>query len=79
MHAVANGKTLSFLWMNSILHTHTHTHTQTYTHTPFLSSVDGFLGCFHILEIINNAAMKTEVCVSFQVNVFVSFEYIPRS
>ena len=35
------------------------------------SSVDGQLGYFHILEIVNNAAMNGEVHVSFQISVFV--------
>ena len=30
------------------------------------SSVDGHLGYFHILTIVNNAAVNIEVCVPFQ-------------
>ena len=41
-------------------------------------SVDRHWGCFHILAMVNNAAMKIEVDVSFQISVFV-FGYIPRS
>ena len=29
------------------------------------SSVDGYFGCFHILVIMNNAAINIEVCISF--------------
>ena len=43
------------------------------------SSVDGHLGCFHILEIINNVAMNIEVHVSFWISVFGSFGYIPKN
>jgi len=42
------------------------------------SSIDGHLGCFHILGIINSADMSTRVHVSFQISVFIVFKYIPR-
>ena len=35
--------------------------------------------CFHVLAIVNNAAMNTGVHVSFQISVLVSFKDIPRS
>ena len=45
-------------------------------------SVDKHLGCFHVLAIINNAAVNIRVHVSFQINVFffyfLFFSYIPR-
>ena len=41
------------------------------------SSVDGHLGCFHVLAIVNRAAMNIGVHVSFQIMVF--FRYMPRS
>ena len=40
-------------------------------------SVDEHLGCFHILVIVNSAAMKPGVHISFQIT-FVS-GYMPRS
>ena len=41
------------------------------------SSVDGHLGCFHVLAIANSAAVSTGVHVSF--SVLVSSGYMPRS
>ena len=41
------------------------------------SSVDGHLGCFHILAIGNSAAMNTGVHVSFWIMFFSG--YVPRN
>ena len=43
-------------------------------------SVDGHLGSFYILAVINNTAMNIRVCVFFQISVFVCLSgYILRS
>ena len=41
------------------------------------SSVDRHLGCFHVLAIVNSAALNTEVHVSF--SVLVSSGFMPTS
>ena len=41
------------------------------------SSISGHIGCFHVLDIVNSAAMNTGVHVSF--SVLVSSGYMPRS
>ena len=41
------------------------------------SSVDGHLGCFHVLAIVNNAAVNNGIHMSL--SIFVSSGYMPRS
>ena len=41
------------------------------------SSVDGHLGCFHVLAIVNSAAMNYGIHVSF--SILVSSGYMPKS
>ena len=41
------------------------------------SSANGHLGCFHILAIVNSAAMNVGVLVSFL--ILVSSKYMPRN
>ena len=43
------------------------------------SSLGGHFDCFHILAVVNSAAMNIGVHVSFQSNVFICFGHIPRS
>ena len=46
-------------------------------HRLYLYSVDGHLGCFHVLAVVNSAAVSIGVRVSFQI-MFVS-GYMPRN
>ena len=41
------------------------------------SSVDGHLGCFHVLAILNSAAMNIGVHASFQIIILSG--YMPRN
>ena len=41
------------------------------------SSVNGHLGCFHVLAIVNSAAMNYGIHVSF--SILVSSGYMPKS
>ena len=43
------------------------------------SSVDGHLGCLHVLAIVNSAAVNIGVHVSFLIRVFVFSGYMSRS
>ena len=46
-------------------------------HNFIHSSVSGHLGCFHVLAIVNSAAMNNGIYVSF--SILVSSGYMPRS
>ena len=47
-------------------------------HSFFIhSSVDGHLGCFHVLAIVNSAAMNNGMHVSL--SILVSSGYMPKS
>ena len=48
-----------------------------YHNFSVLSSVDGHLGCFHVLATVNSAAMKKGIHVSF--SNLVSSGYMPRN
>ena len=54
-----------------------HTHTQYFFF--ICSSADGYLSHFHILAIVNNAAVNIEVHDSFQMSVLILGGCIPRS
>ena len=57
----------SFLWLSNI---------PLYVLHLIYSSIDGHLGCFHVLAIVNSAAMNIGVHVSFRIIIF--SEYMPR-
>ena len=53
----------SIVWIYQILFIH--------------SLADGHMGCFHLLAIVNNAAVNKDIQISGQDPAFSSFGYIP--
>ena len=43
------------------------------------SCVNGRLGCFHVLAVVNSVAMTIDVHTSFQIKAYIISGYIPRS
>ena len=70
IHVAANGISLSLMAKQySIVYMY---------HVFFIhSSVSGHLGCFHVLAIVNRAAVNTGVNVSF--HIMFSSGYMPRT
>ena len=73
IYVAVNGIISFFLWLsNSPLWC-----VCVYTHHIFIHSpVDGHLGCFHVLAIVNSAALNIGVHVPFQIRIF--SRYIPK-
>ena len=69
----------SFLWLSSIIYFIIYMCVCVYMYIFINSLVDGYLVCFHILTIVNNAAINTGVLVPFQIRVFIFFRYMLRS
>ena len=68
IHLAANGNISLFLKLSVCV--------CVYTYHIFLSrlSVDGHLGGFHVLTVVNSAAMNIGVRVSFQMRIFIIFQ-----
>ena len=58
---------------------YTHIYTDIDTHHIFIILSTGYLHCFHILAIVNSAAVNTGVPVAFLIRVFIFSGYLPRS
>ena len=68
---------IHIIYIYNYIYIYTHTHTHTYGTFFIHSSIYGHLGCFRILAIIDNAAMRIGVHIQFQISAFLFFTYIP--
>ena len=67
-----------FIYTYIHIHTRTHTHIYTYTFHIFIhSSINGHLGCFHVLAIAKSVAINIGVHVFFWIKVL--SRYMPRN
>ena len=71
VHVAANDVISFFLWMSNNIPLYACVY-----HIFIYSSVSGHLGYFHVLAIVNSAALNIRVHVSFQITVF--SRYMPR-
>ena len=73
IHVFANGKISCFLWLSNIFHCGAILHFL----YPFICWCIPMLLLY--LGSVNNAAMNTQVLISFWISVFIFFTCIPRS
>ena len=78
IHFASNRKISSFLWLSGIplficMYTHTHTHTHTHPTSSYPFILDGHVGCFHILAIVDYISVNIEIHISLQISVFIFF------
>ena len=66
IHVAANGIISLFLWLSNIPLYMWYIYHIFFIHL----SVDGHLGCFHILAIVNNSATNIGMHISFLISVF---------
>ena len=48
------------------------------THVLLCLSVEKYLGCFHVLTVVDNAVANTGVQITFQESDFISFRYTQK-
>ena len=73
IHVAANGIILFFLRLNNI---------PLYicaTSSLCIPLLMVNLGCFHVLAVVNSAAVNIGVQVSFQIRIFIFSRHMPRS
>ena len=74
VHTHTHTHTCTHTHTHTHTHMHTHAHTHTHTHTlPFVyihSSLGGHLNCFHLLAIVNYAAVNLNIQIPAHILLF---------
>ena len=66
-----------YIYIYTYIHTYTY---HIYIYYIFLHPfIDGHLGSFHVLDIVNNTTLNIGVHASFQIRVFVFSIYVPKN
>ena len=75
-------RSLHTVFLSGCANSHSHKQSTRVSFAPLPHCYLGsflMIGCFHVLAIVNSAAVNVRLHVSFHISVFIFLTYIPRS